>query len=101
MLSYTQSRAALITLGLIISGRVKRPKNSIQYTTEQIKRLLNNRIKRENIETNSRLERKRKKADARIRQIKAKTAAQQQRTAEAAQRSAETAERYWIELANL
>jgi hypothetical protein len=64
-------------------------------------RLLNDRIERENMETNSRLERERREADARIRQIEAKTAAQQQRTAEAAQRSAETAERYRIELANL
>jgi hypothetical protein len=86
---------------LTISGKVERTRNSIQYTAEQIKRLLNDRIKRENIETNSRLERERREADARIRQIEAKTAAQQQRTTKAAQRSAEAAERHWIELANL
>jgi hypothetical protein len=66
-----------------------------------MERLLNDRIKRENMKTNSRLKRERREADARIRQIEAKTAAQQQRTAEATQRSAETAERHRIKLANL
>jgi hypothetical protein len=64
-----------VQLGSTVSGRIERARdNSIQYTAEQIERLLNSQIERENRETDDRLERENREANARIRQIKAETA---------------------------